>query len=72
MRAVLKTYLEKDGQPIQKSYTFSNIKLVEETEFQTVYTAMMNNPVTIPCTVVITENSVNITMINGDRVNIKY
>lgn len=61
-----------NGNVIQGSYTFSNIKLMGDTEHQTVYSAIMNSPINVPCLITIIPNKITINTVDGNNINISY
>lgn len=61
-----------NGKLIQASYKFDNIAKLEENEHQTVYSAIMTSPLSLPCTIIIDNSSIMIKGINADVIKIHY
>lgn len=61
-----------DGNVIQGSYTFTNIKEMGDTQIHTVYSAIMKSPLTIPCLVTIYDDKICISATDGNNIVIGY
>lgn len=61
-----------DGKVIQGSYTFSHIKLLEKNEFQNTYSALMQTPISVPCTITVGDSFIAIVCADFSRINITY
>lgn len=61
-----------EGKVIQGSYTFSNIKSLERSEFQDTYSALMQTPISVPCTITIGDKFIVIVCADSSRINITY
>lgn len=62
----------RDTHVIQASYQFDNIKQVDADEMRTVYTATMISPVTVPCTITISDSTILIAGMDGQSIKIEY
>lgn len=62
----------RDAHVIQASYQFDNIKQVDSDDMRTVYTATMISPVTVPCTITISDNTILIAGMDGQSIKIEY
>lgn len=60
------------GKVIQASYIFTNIQKTDEDSERTVYSALMKVPFSMPCSVVITDDNITISALDGNNVHIKY
>lgn len=57
---------------IQGSYKFSNIKSIGETNTQSVYSAIMMAPMSVPCLITIVEHEITIATMDNNFIHIKY
>ncbi len=61
-----------DGKVIQGSYTFSHIKSLERGQFQDTYSALMQTPISVPCSITVGDNFIAIVCADSSRINITY
>lgn len=61
-----------DGKVIQGSYTFSHIKLLDKNEFQDTYSALMQTPISVPCTITVGDTFIAIVCADSSKINITY